>query len=393
MSAAILALASLLGAPTPATSPGDPKLQELVHQLGSKSYRQREDAARQLLQQGATAVAVLNEGTKDSDPEVSERCRQLLPMAAAKERDEKLAAFLKDPTAAPPKGLAGAERFLKITGDDKAARAMYAEMLSLHHAILEAAETDATKAGELYRQFCDEAYSRWYAGTRTGRYSYDNIFASNADVVFFLFMSGDTRVRKNDGNANRSSIFFNGTQITKAISDGKDGSPAVRKIFLDWLENEPQSYLQQRGFQLAANANLKEALPVALKLLDKKDPNNNNYGKAQIMISLAKLGTKEHIPLLEKYLEDKTNIGTVNFGNGLPMSVQIRDVAMGISVLLAGQKLNDFGFDTRFGGGTPTSYYYFGFPEEPGAKENKLREDAHVKWKEWAKKNLEAKKK
>jgi hypothetical protein len=108
------------------------------------------------------------------------------------------------------------------------------------------------------------------------------------------------------------------------------------------------------------------------------------------MIALAKLGTKEHLPKLEPLLSDKTVIGNINFGNGL-MQIQIRDVALGVSVLMTEQKLADYGFDTRFGG-TPTQYYYFGFPDSQDGKESKAREDAHAKWKEWAEKNLPKKK-
>ena len=137
---AILALASLLGSPSPGSNGNtDPKLVELVRQLGAKSYRAREDAARDLLKRGAASVAVLTDGIKDTDPEISERCRQLLPQAAALDRNEKLAALLKDPKSPLPKGLAGLERFLKITGDDKGSRELYAELLAIHHRTLEAA--------------------------------------------------------------------------------------------------------------------------------------------------------------------------------------------------------------------------------------------------------------
>lgn len=387
---AILALAFTLGAPTAPSATPDPRLVILVKKLGDKSYRTREDAARELLRRGADAVAALNEGTKDTDPEVSERCKQLLPQAASLERNEKLAKLTGDPKSPPPKGLAGLERFLRITGDDKVARELYAELLAIHYRTVEAAEEDPRKAGDQFRQYCDDAYNRWQASIRTGRYNYDNMFSSRADITFFLFISGDTRVRKHDGGNGRSQILLNGNQISKAITEG-DAAPAMKKIFLDWLENEPQSYLQQRGFTIASQAKIKEALPVALKILEKSD--QQTYGKAQVMIALATLGSKEHIPLLEKYLDDKTNIGSVGFGNGVTMSIQMRDVAMGVSALLSGQKLSDYGFDNRFGGGTPTSYIYFGFPQEMDGKESKARDEAHAKWKEWAGKNLPAKKK
>ena len=66
-----IVLTIVVGAPTPATSPPTPtaRLAELVAKLGDKSYRAREDAARQLLLQGTAAVGVLTEGTKHDDPE------------------------------------------------------------------------------------------------------------------------------------------------------------------------------------------------------------------------------------------------------------------------------------------------------------------------------------
>lgn len=384
MSTTILTLAVLLGAPTPPAPAPDVQLADLVRKLGDKSYRTREAAARDLLRRGAAAVPALTAGTTDPDPEVGERCRQLLPQAASLERNEKLAQLLKDPTAAPPKGLAGLDRFLKVTGDNKEARELYAELLSIHHRTLETAETDPAKAGEFYRQFCEEAYARWQTSIRTGRYSYDNMFNGRADITYFLFLSADPKVQKQAGGLNGAQMLLNGTQLTKALSD-KDGSPGMRKIFLHWLENEPQSYLQQRGFQVAGQIGMKEALPVVLKFLDKKD--QQGFMTAQVMISLVKLGGKEHIPALDKFMADSTVIGTINFGglNGGQMTVQVRDVAAGVSALLAGQKLIDFGFDNRFGGGAPTSYIYFGF------RDDAARDAAHAKWKEWAEKNLSKK--
>jgi len=373
-----ISLAILVGAPTPPQPSANARLSDLVRRLGDKSYRNRESAARELLRQGSASVAVLTEGTKDADPEVSERCRQLLPQAAALERNEKLAILMNDPSAPPPKGLAGLERFLKVTGDDKAARELYGEMLAIHHRTVEAAETNPREAAEQYRQFCDDAYNRWQTAARAGRYSYDNMFSNRAEITFFLFLSGDTRVRKNDVGVNRSSILLNGNQIANAIS-GKDGNLATRKLFLDWLENEPQTYLQQRGFQLAAQANVKEALPVVIRLLEK--PGKDTYGKAQVMTALVKLGSKEHIKLLDPYLSDSSELTSINFGNGQMLRVQVRDVAMGVQLQLAGEKMTDYGFDNRFGGGWQ-SYHYYGFADD------KSRDDAHTKWKEWSKKNL-----
>ena len=379
---AAFALASLIGAPTtPAPGP-TARPEELVRLLGDKSYRVREVAARALISRGSAAVPALTAATKDPDPEVSERARQLLPQAAAVERNEKLGQLLRDPTAPPPNGLAGLDRFLKAAGDTRESRELYAEMMGLHHRTVEAAETNPKAAAEQFSQFGMEAYQKWQVGARTGRYSYDNLFGGRADITFFLFLSADTRLRQHDSGVNRSSILFSGNQISKAIAE-KDGSQAMRKLFLDWLEKEPMSHLQQRGFMLASQAGIKEALPLALKMLAKKD--RDPYGKSNVMLALVKLGTKEHIQVLEPFLADDSQVQTINFGNGPQLTIQLRDVAMGVQIQLAGQKLTEYGFDNRFGGGGQSVYCY-GFPDDGDGK-SKARDQAHAKWKEWAKKN------
>jgi hypothetical protein len=380
----VLALASLIGAPTPPAPIPATKPEELVRLLGDKSYRVREVAARELIRRGSASVDALTAATKHTDPEVSERARQLLPQAAAVERNEKLVQLVKNPSAPPPKGLAGLTRFLKATGDTKEARELYVEMMNAHSRTIEAADTDPKSAALQFSEFGNEAYQKYYQGARTGRYTFDNLFNGRGDITFFLFISGDTRVRGHDTGNNYTSILFNGTQLNKAIV-GKDASPAIQKIFLDWLEHEPQPWLQQNGFNLAAQAGMKEALPLLLRVL--QDKNREAFARGQVMVSLVKLGTKEHVHVLDTYLKDETSLGSINFGNGPQLSVQVRDVAMGVQVQLAGQKLVDYGFDKRFGGNGGLSYHYYGFPEDENGK-SKARDEAHAKWAEWTKKNL-----
>lgn len=381
----ILALFVIAGSPTPATATPTPKsgLAELVNKLGDKSYRARETAARQLLLQGSAAVAALKEGTKHEDPEVRERCQHLLVAGPALERRQKLEALVADPKSPPSKELPGLERFLKITGDSKEARELYAEMAHIHMHVLEAANNNPKEAGKFYSDFCMEAYARFYGtGQMTRRYSYDNLFMSRGEITFFIFLSSDTRVKPDPQAPNYSSVLLNGNQIVNAI-DLKQGTMSMRKLFLDWLENESQPYVQQQIFQLAGRAELKEALPIALKLLDKKG-NNDQYSKAQVMLSLIKLGSKDHLKVLEPYLSEKLQVTSINFGNGKQFHVQLRDVAMGVQILLAGQKMTDFGYDNQFGGANQMYPYYYGFTDD------KSRDDAHAKWKEWKGKNLPA---
>ncbi|HKA07476.1 MAG TPA: hypothetical protein VKD71_09480, partial [Gemmataceae bacterium] len=99
----------------------------------------------------------------------------------------------------------------------------------------------------------------------------------------------------------------------------------------------------------------------------------------------AKLGTKDNIKDLEPFLKDKLQIAAVVV-NGERGSVQMRDVAMGAAVCLAGENPSDFGFERRPPPGLApmsiTSYTFYAF----GTDEK--REAAHQKWKEWATANL-----
>lgn len=369
----LIFLAGLLGEPAEPRTSFDPKIAELVQQLGDKSYRVREIAARDLLKKGSQAVPALRAALNDKDPQVAERSKQLLPLAAATERNEKLAELLKEPLGELPKGLSGVKRFIEITGDSKANRELYAEMMASHHQIIDGLEEDPTKAARLMAEFSAEAYSRWQQATRTGRYSYDNILADRGQVALFLFVRGDARYKDELGKPNQSYMLINSTKLRAGIT-GTDANPAIQKLFLSWLSGEKEANLMNRGVQIAAEANLKETLPILLKAINAKGPSIN---KAQTLPLLAKLGTKENIKDVQQLMDEKTNLGTINFGNG-QLTTQVRDVALGVSVHLAGEKLADYGFDTsRFGGGIPTSYFYFGFPND------EKRDAAHAKWKEF----------
>src|SRR5262249_57320 len=98
---------------------------------------------------------------------------------------------------------------------------------------------------------------------------------------------------------------------------------------------------------------------------------------------LVKLGSKEHIKLLEPYVSDTSQLTTINFGDGRMFTVQVRDVAMGVQLQLAGQNMLDYGFDNRFKGNW-LYYHYYRFPDE------RSRRYARRKGKGGAKKKLTA---
>src|SRR6187401_278343 len=78
----------------------------LVDQLGNRSYSARERAAKELLSFSRIGQWAVRRRLSDKDPEVSERCRRLLPELVAETTRARLANFrellVKAPTTPLP---------------------------------------------------------------------------------------------------------------------------------------------------------------------------------------------------------------------------------------------------------------------------------------------------
>jgi hypothetical protein len=99
-------------------------------------------------------------------------------------------------------------------------------------------------------------------------------------------------------------------------------------------------------------------------------------------VGFFQLGTKDDLPALEPLLKSEVQIAAVQV-NGERGTVQVRDVALGAAIALAGQDPLDFGFVRRPLAATAfSSYAAFAFATD------EQRAAAHQKWKEWAAKNL-----
>jgi hypothetical protein len=375
-----LVLAGLMTLPAAAgDTPAD-----LVRKLGHPEFRVREAAAATLVRLGATAVPALTEGSGSPDAEVAEQCKKLLPQAEAADRAEGLAALVGDPKAPPPKRLPGVESFLKAAGDTKAARELYADLLGEHPDLMVARERDPKAAGDLFYRYGEDLNARFRQKLKTAKSKYEGMVATPTDLALFLAFAADPRVNQAPRHHVYQNMLVLSTTARAALTEG-DQAPALRGLFVHWLLNEPVELYQRTGFELAAEVRIPELLPRAAQLIaDKGTPPKL---RAMAMTALLQGGTKDHLRLLAPHLDDKTEVSVANMGGGRAFHTQVRDVALGMSVRLAGEREEDFGLgDRRFGGGpgvrgVPICLYYYGFTDD------KSREEAHRKWREWVRKN------
>ena len=369
--AAVLAVFSLTAQP-----PEDAvrkRAEELVARLGAPSYRVREKAARELVEIGYPAKDAVLAGQKSSDSEINDRCTKLYPIIWRADLEKRVQKFLDDPDGAIPEDLPGAARWLKITGESKESRRLYATTIRTFPEQLLEVELRPTRLKDVY---FDHLRGRMY-GVGAGR-----TVPNEAEVLLFLFLGAAGEVRPTSQPGITSTYiyaFLNSPALVTQLTADPPAIP-VRKLYAGWLEKERYSIALRRGIDVAAQNKVHECGPAILKIA--ADPATTPVLRATALLGIGKLGTKDNLPALAPFLKEELQVAATVI-NGERGTVQMRDVAMAAAIQLAGQSTADFGFERRPPSGLSTvSYIYYAFTTD------EKRAAAHAKWKEWAAANL-----
>jgi hypothetical protein len=374
-----IVLAALIAAPADAAeSPAD-----LVRKLGDKSFKVRTEAAMQLVKLGSAALPALTDGSSHPDLEVADQCRKLIPQAIAKDQEEKLAEFLRHPEAPPPRGLAGAEQFFKVTGDSKAAREVYVDLMKQHRDAMLARESDPKAASDMFVRYGEEMHKRMRERAKTAKTKFELMVTSRTELTFYFVFAADPSIKIVPKHYIFQWMLVMSPTLRDGLTEGEH-SAVMRKLFTNWLFNEQEDLFQQAGFELVAQTKMPDFLPQAVRVIN--DPAASAKVRAMAMVSLRQVGSKEHVKILTPHLTDKTEVYVATLGAGLVFRTQLRDVALGMSVHLAGEGPDQYGLsDRRFGvgRGAPQCLYFYGFQDQAS------RDGSHAKWKEWLKKNPE----
>jgi len=372
MFAALLIAGSIIAA-VPGPQSDRERAAELVALLGDASYKVREKASDDLIRLGSAALEPLRRGLTNPDTEIGERCRKLLPLALDHHLQEQIEVFLAKPNHAISPDLPGINRWIKMAGTGKESRELYALLIKEQRKLLIDIERTPDKAAQYYQSFLTDMYNR----TRVSGADARKELVSYSELVLFLFLGADPNCRKSNGAVAstsyiQSNLFLNSTHLAGMLS-GAGSNHATRQIFLGWLEQERYSILVRRGCQLAATANMKEAIPIVIRMANDKTaiPTTRSYP----LLGAMKLFGPEDIKHLEGLMEDKTVIGRTTVNNEA-VTTEMRDIALGIAVQASGQKPADYGFDRLRDNIVSTSYFYY-------AISDKKREEAHKKWADW----------
>lgn len=341
-----LASTSVAAPPVSTDSPENRKARELVSQLASTKYREREKAATELIKMGRSAKLALLEGRNHPDAEVQSRTQQLLPQALALDLAFRVERFLKDTDNKLEHDLPLWKVYRDKIGSDDNARKLFAEMLKANGALLEAVEEEPGRISEMVQQRCQEMYQEMFGNPFGGgfRSGYQPGLLNANELCCVMFAASQPAYKPSQPDWMLSNLFTQ-PNFTNQLRDEKAGS-AYRKVFFTYLDARMDDNTINQCVWMLGQHKIKEGADIIAKAL-KDGKATQVYTKANALCCVGTLGTKEHTKVFESYLKDDTQVGQFFVGRaGQPGIVKLRDVALALTIHLNGKNPKDFGFKT-----------------------------------------------
>jgi hypothetical protein len=332
------------GAPPAPVTPADPKLTfDLVRQLGSPRYREREKAATELVRMGRAAKPALQEGKKHPDPEVQARCEQLLPQALALDLAFRVDRFLTDAEGKLDHDLPLLSAYREKVGTDENARKLYAEMLKANGALLEVAEEEPARLTDRVQQRYMEMYADLFGNPLGGgfRGGYRPGALNAAELCCVLFVASLPAYKPAQPDWLLANLYTQPV-FTSPLKSEKDGT-AYRKLFFEFVEARADDNLVNQCAWMFTQHKIKDGAGVIARVL-KGGKAIQVYTKAQSLCCIGTLGTRDHLKVLEPFLEDATQVQPFFVGKGQRGEVKVKDVALAMTIHLSGKNPKDYGF-------------------------------------------------
>lgn len=370
------------------------RAQELVGKLGDPVFRIRDDATRELKKLGRAALPVLSETLQSTpDPEVRNRCETLLPAIEEADLKARLDAFLADTDRKFDHKLRAWPEFSKIAGDTPGSRELFADACrsKANLELIQALDESKAELEKLVLNRRMFLYNGIYRNTVNGV----RAVPKPSDVFTLLFVETSVNVTNRNYQYVIQNLLSQPGIRTSLVGD--DGEPQ-RKILAHWMDTRTNHLDVYQAMQLATQLNLKE-VPVgkyAIKVLE--NASSPTMYRLYALTSTARTMGKDALPILAKGLDDKTAHSVTWFFNGerTVQSVQVRDIALTMSLLVTEQKLDDYGIEQRnrpnalnginLADSAKFNYMYYAFPTE------KARAAAFAKYREWEEKQKAEKK-
>ncbi len=309
---------------------------QLVQQLGAARFEQREQAAAELVQLGAAAREAVRRGLQSPDAEVRHRCRRILRLLEHQWIQEQLGRFLRDPEFAEMEQLPGWRHFLDVLGGNrKTALTLYRQLARDRQTLL-LNWNDPRQLQRTLEQLVQVVYlqTRTHVGGRPRPPSTSTIaglFAASlhpkvqpsAELLHILQM-----------------LSYQGSFRSAAL--GGQHSSALRHLLSRWLKRYHREIDSNRLLSWAVSFQLPGALEPAVQVVKNGGPNGHML--AQAMLVVARFGKREHAPLLKQHMKNQKVVYQLRRRSNDVLRVEVRDVALAVTIHLHGQDPKRFGF-------------------------------------------------
>jgi len=347
------------------------QITQLVSQLGSASFAERERATRRLIELGVAGRAALVEACMNSDAEVRVRARAVLAAVSEADFRDRLEAFLADYDGTRKQTLPGWEQFAGLFGSGRQARQIFVEMQRAEPELMEAFSKDAKVASEAVIARSQSISQQAMQSPREG-------LVSMGTVASMLLVGGSPDVSIDEQLGVQVYAWMIYQPVFQKNAASGAWSPMLKKLLGRWVVKDASPTATVQNLLFAASYELKsEALVLATRVLS--DEHNHSNTRQYAILIAGRFGGKDELPMIERLLDDKTSCGTFQANNPpRQVDLQIRDIALAVAVHLTGQNLRDYGFQSAQPNATTLFQVATLIFNDPARREEALK-----KWAGW----------
>jgi hypothetical protein len=365
------AAGSVVLAEAPIQTANDPgRISTLVKQLGSEDFAEREAASDELTRAGLAAFSALETAAAHPDREVRYRSIRILGQIRELDLQRRLEAFLSGKNDTDEYPLPAWSRFKKAYGDDATSRQLFVELTRADADVMRTLEESPKSASDLLGQRAFQHQQAMQLGQQQQ--------LSLAQIGVMLFVAAEEDVTLQAQTMNMVYNYCYQQTLRDAVaSSAKNGIP--RKMVGSIIRRSEDTAAYQ-AMLIALNLGLDDGMVPALKILNgqgNRAPHMSQYA----LMTVAKLGNKSHLPLVEKLLDDKSVVTRMQ-ENKTIYDVQVRDAALATAVLLSKQELKTYFGDRPNQQLTDPQQIFFN-PRVIGFTDEEKRVATHKKWAEY----------
>ncbi|MDA7977489.1 MAG: hypothetical protein MPJ50_01810 [Pirellulales bacterium] len=299
---------------------------QLVEQLSSQRFQERDQATRKLAAMGMTAVAALQAGLESSDAEVRSRCQAILADVIGRDFEDRVKRFQADPDGTDGYGLPGFDAYTQLLGNTPATRTLFANMLEQSRGVMMALSRDPEELA---------------VAIDTQIVNVSHIMESPAAMAALFFASSRPNVRCETPTLDMLNFLSTSRVFTEMATTGP-GAEACQSILNEWITANGDLVRPADCVYMALRYGLPAGLPLAQSLA--ADPGADANDRMHAVLAVAKLGDASHSGLLVKLFDEQDVCLTYANTN---WEAQLRDIALACVLHLKGEDPKDFGFVNR----------------------------------------------